>query len=334
MDESRSCWQQRDDAMLVGGVGQHGGKGQSNRGESTTKLNVHGDRVEFGLDCGIRHRVDPGRTPRIETTPRPHPRPTPKTPARFGPLRMASMIDSGKTVACRLLGRLNQLLNRAETSLGRTHLRSRPVDVDIVLSKACNLACTFCKDYETIGAKRISVRNVERIAAQIFPTARRLNICSGGEPYLHTGLENVLRIARRYGLFTWVLSNGTILDERRLRAIVREGLIDEQGFSVDGYEAATVEAIRVNARLVTIRANIDMLLRLRHEEGRRLPRIVIRYALMRSNIEELPAAVRHWGEKGIDRIDCGYLSLANAMERDESLFRSWGVRTEHPQQGP
>lgn len=230
------------------------------------------------------------------------------------------MIDSGKTVACRLLGRLNQLLNRAETSLGRTHLRSRPVDVDIVLSKACNLACTFCKDYETIGAKRISVRNVERIAAQIFPTARRLNICSGGEPYLHTGLENVLRIARRYGLFTWVLSNGTILDERRLRAIVREGLIDEQGFSVDGYEAATVEAIRVNARLVTIRANIDMLLRLRHEEGRRLPRIVIRYALMRSNIEELPAAVRHWGEKGIDRIDCGYLSLANAMERDESLF--------------
>src|SRR2546422_10959729 len=130
--------------------------------------------------------------------------------------------------------------------------RSLPQNVDIVLTKACNLACTFCKDYETLGAKRVSLENFEKVARQLFPTARWLSICSGGEPYLHKGLEDLLRIARRYKLEAWVLSNGMLLKEDRVRTIVREGLITLHGFSVDGFDAPTVEAIRVGANLPTI----------------------------------------------------------------------------------
>jgi MoaA/NifB/PqqE/SkfB family radical SAM enzyme len=195
-----------------------------------------------------------------------------------------------------------------------------PQNVDVVLTKACNLACTFCVDYETLGAKRMSVQNFERIARQLFPTARMLSVCSGGEPYLHKGLEDVLRIAKRYKLYTWVLSNGMLIQEDRVRAIVREELVDLHGFSCDGFEAATVEAIRVNAKLDTILDNIRMLLRVREEEGRRVPAVVIRYALMRSNIEELPAAVERWGRLGISRIDTNYVDLCNGIDHAESLY--------------
>ena len=215
---------------------------------------------------------------------------------------------------------LNTALNEAEFRLQRPTVRSMPQNVDIVLTKACNLACTFCVDYETPGAKRISLENFARVARQLFPTARLVSICSGGEPYLHKGLEDLLRIARRFKLETWVLSNGMLLREDRVRTIVREGLFTLHGFSVDGFEAPTVEAIRVGANLPTILEKIQMLLRIREEEGKREPRTVIRYALMRSNLDELPAAVQRWGEMGIDRIDCGYVVICNGIDHQESLY--------------
>ena len=213
----------------------------------------------------------------------------------------------------------NKALNTAERRLQRSRLRSKPIVIDIVVTKACNLACTFCKDYEHPGAKKIDRENFERVAEQLFPTARRVNVCSGGEPYLHTGLEDLLRLGKRHKAQRWVLSNGTLLDEERMRRIVAEGLITLHGFSVDGIEARTVETIRVNASLPKILANIDMLLRLREQERSQDRGIVIRYALMRRNIEELPAAVRYWGERGIDRVDTGYLSIANGIDPRRAL---------------
>ena len=215
---------------------------------------------------------------------------------------------------------LNTGLNEVEFRLQSTVVRSLPQNVDIVLTKACNLACTFCVDYETPGAKRISLENFERVARQLFPTARLVSICSGGEPYLHKGLEDLLRVARRHRVATWVLSNGMLVREDRVRTIVREGLITTHGFSVDGFHPATVERLRVNAKLDTILEKIRMVLRVREEEGKREPRTIIRYALMRSNVEELPDAVERWGEMGIDRMDCGYLAVCNGIDPQESLY--------------
>ena len=86
----------------------------------------------------------------------------------------------------------NKALNTAERRLQRSRLRSKPIVIDIVVTKACNLACTFCKDYEHPGAKKIDRENFERVAEQLFPTARWVNVCSGGEPYLHTGGVTVI----------------------------------------------------------------------------------------------------------------------------------------------
>ena len=217
---------------------------------------------------------------------------------------------------------VNKLINRIEKATCQTLLRSKPVVVDVVLTKACNFACSFCKDYETDGAQRISIDNFERMAAQLMPTASRMNICSGGEPYLHTGLEEILAIGRKYNpsLHTWLLSNGSILRELRLKRIIEQELVTQHGFSVDGYKAATVELIRINADLPTIHNNIGMLIRLRDIAGKRYPTITIRYALMRRNIEELPDAIQFWGKMGINALDTGYLSLANGMDLQESRY--------------
>jgi len=220
-----------------------------------------------------------------------------------------------------LLGRINRQINKTERQTERQRLVSRPVNVDLVVTKACNFACVFCKDYETPdGSPRISLDNVRTAAKQLFPYAQKLNICSGGEPYLHPQLEDILRLAKRYGLFTWVLSNGSVMNEIRTRTMVREGLIDEHGFSIDGYHPETVKAIRIHADLERILRNIERLQRIKREENKAKPKIIIRYALMRTNIEELPLAVKRWGDMGIDEIQAVYVSLANDMDKDLSLF--------------
>lgn len=221
----------------------------------------------------------------------------------------------------RTLGNANKLINRIETKMQLTTVWSGPVVVDVVLTKACNFACSFCRDYETpTGAKRISLDNFERLAKQVFPRASRLDICSGGEPYLHTGLPDILRIAKRYDLYTWVLSNGSLIKPSVAEQIISEDLISEHGFSVDGFNAETVESIRLNAKLPTILKNIKMVQRLRDEQKKTNPRFTIRYALMRSNIEELADAVKLWGDMGIDRLECGYLSLTEHMDKGLSLY--------------
>ena len=220
--------------------------------------------------------------------------------------------------ALRLL--VDRLVNRAEFALQRSVLRSRPLVVDVVLSKACNLACSFCRDYEHPGADRITLHQMERVAAELFPTARQVNVCSGGEPYLHNGLEHLLRLAQNHGARSWVLSNGMLLERGRLERMLDERLVGSHGFSVDGLRPATVEAIRTGAELPRILANIDLLLRLRDQRRGARPEVVVRYALMRRNLEELPDAVAYWGERGIERLDTGYLNLANGIDRDESLF--------------
>ncbi|MCP4666434.1 MAG: radical SAM protein [Deltaproteobacteria bacterium] len=215
---------------------------------------------------------------------------------------------------------LNAAVNQVEVNRQSSTLHSLPQTVDVVLTRICNLKCIFCKDYETLGDTYITVENFKKAARQLFPTARRLRICSGGEPYMHKQLIDLLRIAGQYKIETVLLSNGMLLKENLIRTIVSEGLISRHGFSVDGIKASTVEAIRVRAKLDVIKENIRMLARIREEEGGKQPEIEIRYALMHSNIKELPQAVRYWGEMGINRMDCFYLSLCNDIDHHESLY--------------
>jgi len=216
--------------------------------------------------------------------------------------------------------KINGEINYFETRLQRRYLFSLPVNLDVVLTKHCNLSCRFCKNYETPGRAQITVEDFRRLADTLFPTAQEVRFCSGGEPYLHPGLMDILEIAKRYRVNTFLLSNGMLLSEERIRRIVQGELVSIHGFSVDGIRSATVESLRIKSDLRTILNNIDMLKNIRDNEGKSAPRIMIRYALMRSNIAELPEAVRYWGEKGIDGIDCNYLSVCNDIDPQESLY--------------
>jgi len=220
----------------------------------------------------------------------------------------------------RLKKLVNGEVNYFESKFQRPVLFSLPLNIDVVLTKQCNLSCIFCKNYETPGQKQISVGDFRKLASQILPAANEVRFCSGGEPYLHKQLLDILRISKNYQVDVTLLSNGMLLTEDKIRNIIHEGLVVVHGFSVDGISPATVEKLRLHSNLRTVIDNIRMLKHIRDEAGKSDPKIHIRYALMRSNIEELPEAVHFWGQLGIDSVDCNYLSVCNDIEKSESLF--------------
>jgi radical SAM protein with 4Fe4S-binding SPASM domain len=215
---------------------------------------------------------------------------------------------------------VNSLLNEIEIRTQVPRMISMPQIADIVLTKRCNLACRFCKDYKNTDIRDISLDNFSRLARQVLPFVRRLQICSGGEPYLHRDLIPILRVAKSYSPETVLLSNGMLLDRERIETIVGEELLSQHGFSVDGITAGTVESIRRNARLDKILENINAFIAACSRHKGKRPAAFVRYVLMKSNLAELPRAVEYWGKAGLDRLDCIYLHLGNDIDRDEVVY--------------
>ena len=213
----------------------------------------------------------------------------------------------------------NTILNLIESLFQKTNLISYPQIVDMVITKNCNLNCCFCKKYSS-DTLNISLNNFEKIASQLLPKARKLNICSGGEPFIHKNIIDILRISKKYDVWISVVSNGMLLNEHLVNQLVGENLIDSLAFSVDGIIPVTVNKIRNNANFSIIAQNIKYMIEVVKKSKSKRPIISIRYTLMKENIAELPSAISFWGEMGVDTINCNYLSLCNGIEKNQSLY--------------
>jgi MoaA/NifB/PqqE/SkfB family radical SAM enzyme len=216
---------------------------------------------------------------------------------------------------------LNAALNYGEKLLRIPTPRSMPVSLDVILTKACNLRCVFCISYSSVtGDRWMPFELYEQVAARLFPTAHNVNFCSGGEPFLYPRIRDALALARRHRTKTVVVSNGMALNAATADWVVSDQALHELKISFDGATKETLERIRRGANYDTVLANIARLDRLKRERGVRCPRIGIRYAVMKSNAEELPAMPGLCARHGVERLDVVYLNVTNDMDFGESLY--------------
>ncbi|MFM8980944.1 MAG: radical SAM/SPASM domain-containing protein, partial [Planctomycetia bacterium] len=134
---------------------------------------------------------------------------------------------------------------RTELAYRRGRPRAGPlVSLNLELASTCNLHCTFCPTGNGLLAR----------PRGLMPEATFLRALAGGgrlefvllfqwgEPLLHPRFLDLARAARAHGARTLVTTNGTLLDERRVQALLDAGL-ERVTVSIDG-DAATHEAVR------------------------------------------------------------------------------------------
>lgn len=110
----------------------------------------------------------------------------------------------------------------------------------INLTARCNLRCAHCyvdaKASRRAAEGELSTREIEQLLAQIAARSPdTLVVLTGGEPLLRRDLEAIIAFGASRGLAMVVGTNGTLLSERRARALERAGTFGI-GISLDSLD--------------------------------------------------------------------------------------------------
>ena len=131
-----------------------------------------------------------------------------------------------------------------------------PFLVQVVVTRRCNLSCSYCDEFDD-HSPPVPTDLLKRRIDQIRKLGAWSIEWSGGEPLLHPDLCEITRYAKNQG-FTRVmlLSNGFLLSQDKVEALNQAGLDDLQ-VSVDGVlpNDSTVKVLK------PLRAKLEMLAR-------------------------------------------------------------------------
>jgi MoaA/NifB/PqqE/SkfB family radical SAM enzyme len=112
--------------------------------------------------------------------------------------------------------------------------RNHPVLVHLIPMRRCNLACSYCNEYDAVSrpvATEVMLARIDKLA--VLGTA--VLTFSGGEPMLHPDLDKLVVRARERGLFVTLITNGYYLSQERIEKLNAAGL-DHLQISVDNLE--------------------------------------------------------------------------------------------------
>jgi len=201
-------------------------------------------------------------------------------------------------------------------SLGIIHDRlSYPVDVELELTRACNLRCTHC--LVSAGEPLPDELPAERWVSLLNEMGKysvRV-VLTGGEPLVHPGFLDILAAAKRNGLAVRLLTNGTLVPERidDLRGLLNP-LTDEVQISLDGTRD-THDAIRGEGNFDRALAGVKVLI------GAGIPVSVAFTALPQNRSDALPL-YRQLARLGISAFRVGW-GLPTGRQASSISYQSY-----------
>jgi len=111
------------------------------------------------------------------------------------------------------------------------HSRYHPIVAHVIAIRRCNLACTYCNEYDNISQPvptEVMLRRIDRL----HELGTTIITFSGGEPLLHPDLDDLVRRIRSHGCIATLITNGYLLTPDRIQRLNRAGL-DSLQISID-----------------------------------------------------------------------------------------------------
>jgi MoaA/NifB/PqqE/SkfB family radical SAM enzyme len=98
-----------------------------------------------------------------------------------------------------------------------------PVLAHIIPIRRCNLACTYCNEFDDFS-KPVPIDEMYARIDKLGALGTSVVTISGGEPLLHPELDDVIRRIRANGMIAGLITNGYLLVPERIRRLNRAGL--------------------------------------------------------------------------------------------------------------
>ncbi len=170
----------------------------------------------------------------------------------------------------------------------------RPLTASFAITTRCNSKCNYCKIWE-LEPYDTPISDLKRAVDEL----RDLGVClvnlSGGEPFLHNDLPELIAHVRSQGLVVSLTTNGSLLKSERLWSVLEAGL-DALGLSLDTIDPNTYATIR-GIPLKPILDGLDRLLQARAK----FPGLAVSVncVISKANIEQVVPLVEYCNRRGI-----------------------------------
>jgi MoaA/NifB/PqqE/SkfB family radical SAM enzyme len=134
----------------------------------------------------------------------------------------ATIVNAKTKIRRKLLGAHRTLRGLRVIAKGLVSTR-HPLLVHIIPTRRCNLACTYCNEFDDHSDPVPTVemfRRIDRLGAM----GTAIITISGGEPLLHPDLDAIITRIRKNGIIAGLITNGYLLVAERIRRLNRAGL--------------------------------------------------------------------------------------------------------------
>jgi len=98
-----------------------------------------------------------------------------------------------------------------------------PLLAHIIPMRRCNLACTYCNEFDDFS-KPVPIEEMYRRIDKLGALGTAVVTISGGEPLMHPELDDVIRRIRANGMIAGLITNGYLLVAERIERLNRAGL--------------------------------------------------------------------------------------------------------------
>ena len=186
----------------------------------------------------------------------------------------------------------------------------------------CNLRCKMCNvqiKYEKLKhlgqAYELDSKTIKSLIEQAPEMGIRQVFLLGGEPFLREDIFDVIKFAHDYKMETIVSTNGTLLGDSAIIEKIIDSKLYSLVISIDGACENTYKNIRGAGIFEKIRKNIQLVNKLKKDNGLTLPRISVACTIMNQNIEELMEIVSLAHALGADCINFQPVVIDNTDQR-------------------
>jgi len=112
--------------------------------------------------------------------------------------------------------------------------RHHPILVHLIPMRRCNLACTYCNEYDAVS-EPVPLDTMLRRLDLLAGLGTSMITVSGGEPLMHPELEAMVAHMRRRGMVSSLITNGYLLSRERIQAL-NAAKLDYLQISIDNVE--------------------------------------------------------------------------------------------------
>lgn len=140
----------------------------------------------------------------------------------FAPPLIAKFVTFRKKVrkkAAAVRRRLRELQKLAKALASTSH----PLLVHIIPIRRCNLACTYCNEFDDFS-KPVPTDEMFRRIDRLGAMGTAAVTISGGEPLMHPELDAIIARIRKNGMLAGLITNGYLLVADRIERLNRAGL--------------------------------------------------------------------------------------------------------------